>query len=128
MTEKVRSKLLSVLALKEAVDGIDGVKRVTGTASENSGPVVIELLIGAEPDHGKKGFSDNSRNVSFARFRTLSGMEVSLFPPKEREVRFVRLPTLSGMKVSSLCFIESSIRFVRFPILSGNEVSLFPFM
>ena len=39
-----------VLALEEAVNGIDGVKRVTGTASENAGAVIIELLIGAEPD------------------------------------------------------------------------------
>ena len=39
-----------VLALEEAVNGIDGVKRVTGTASENAGSVTIELLLGAEPD------------------------------------------------------------------------------
>ena len=39
-----------VLALEEAVNGIDGVKRVTGTASENAGSVVIELLLNAEPD------------------------------------------------------------------------------
>lgn len=39
-----------VLALEEAVNGIDGVKRVTGTASENAGSVIIELLLNAEPD------------------------------------------------------------------------------
>ena len=37
-----------VLALEEAVNGIDGVKRVTGTAAENSGSVVLELLLGAD--------------------------------------------------------------------------------
>ena len=38
-----------VLALEEAVNGIDGVKRVTGVASENSGMVYVELISGAEP-------------------------------------------------------------------------------
>ena len=37
-----------VLALEEAVNGIDGVKRVTGTAAENSGSVILELLLGAD--------------------------------------------------------------------------------
>ncbi|RME23981.1 MAG: efflux RND transporter permease subunit [Deltaproteobacteria bacterium] len=38
-----------VLAVEEAVRGGDGVKRVTGTASENVGVVRVELLLGADP-------------------------------------------------------------------------------
>ena len=39
-----------VLALEEAVRGLDGVKRVNGTAAEGAGAVTIELLIDADPD------------------------------------------------------------------------------
>ena len=39
-----------VLAVEEAVRGIDGVKRVTGSASEGAGTVAIELLIDADPN------------------------------------------------------------------------------
>ena len=39
-----------VLAVEEAVRGIDGVKRVTSGASEGVGTVAIELLIDADPD------------------------------------------------------------------------------
>jgi len=39
-----------VLALEQAVRGIDGVKRVGGTSNENVGTVWAELLIGADRD------------------------------------------------------------------------------
>ena len=39
-----------VLALEEAVRGIDGVKRVTGSATEGAGAISVELLIDADPD------------------------------------------------------------------------------
>ncbi|MCO4771480.1 MAG: efflux RND transporter permease subunit [Deltaproteobacteria bacterium] len=39
-----------VLAVEEAVRGIDGVKRVTSSASEGAGTVAVELLIDADPD------------------------------------------------------------------------------
>ena len=39
-----------VLAVEEAVRGIDGVKRVTSAASEGAGTTAIELLIDADPD------------------------------------------------------------------------------
>jgi multidrug efflux pump subunit AcrB len=39
-----------ILALEEAVSGIDGVKRVTATALEGSATVSVELLLGADPD------------------------------------------------------------------------------
>ena len=39
-----------ILATEEAVQGLDGVKKVTATATENLGSVVIELLTGADPD------------------------------------------------------------------------------
>ena len=39
-----------ILAIEEAVRGIDGVKRVTATAREGFGTVSIELLLGAKPD------------------------------------------------------------------------------
>jgi multidrug efflux pump subunit AcrB len=39
-----------ILAVEEAVRGIDGVKRVTSGASEGAGTVAVELLIDAEPD------------------------------------------------------------------------------
>ncbi len=39
-----------VLAVEEAVRGLDGVKRVTSAASEGAGTVAVELLIDADPD------------------------------------------------------------------------------
>jgi multidrug efflux pump subunit AcrB len=39
-----------VLAVEEAVRGIDGVKRVTSTSSEGLATVSLELLLGEEPD------------------------------------------------------------------------------
>ncbi len=39
-----------VLAIEEAVRGLDGVKRVTSTASEGMGAVTVELLLGANGD------------------------------------------------------------------------------
>jgi len=39
-----------VLAVEEAVRGLDGVKRVTSGASEGAGTVAVELLIEADPD------------------------------------------------------------------------------
>lgn len=39
-----------ILAVEEAVRGIDGVKRVTSGASEGAGSVAVELLIDADPD------------------------------------------------------------------------------
>lgn len=39
-----------VLAVEEAVRGIDGVKEVTSTSSEGAGVAVIELLLGADRD------------------------------------------------------------------------------
>ena len=39
-----------ILAVEEAVRGVDGVKEVRSTASESAGTVVIELLLGASPD------------------------------------------------------------------------------
>jgi multidrug efflux pump subunit AcrB len=39
-----------VLAAEEAVRGIDGVKAVTSTASEGFGVLVVELLLGTNPD------------------------------------------------------------------------------
>ncbi len=39
-----------ILAVEEAVRGVDGVKRVTSGASEGVGSVAVELLIEADPD------------------------------------------------------------------------------
>lgn len=39
-----------VLAVEEAVRGVDGVKRVTSSAGEGVGTVAVELLVGADPD------------------------------------------------------------------------------
>ena len=39
-----------VLAVEEAVRGVDGVKKVTGAAAEGAGSVTVELLRGADPD------------------------------------------------------------------------------
>src|SRR5690606_24941349 len=39
-----------VLAVEEAVRGIDGVKRVQSVAAEGAGNVSVELLLGANPD------------------------------------------------------------------------------
>jgi len=39
-----------VLAIEEAVRGVDGVKRVSSAASEGAGNVSVELLIEADPD------------------------------------------------------------------------------
>lgn len=39
-----------VLAIEEAVRGLDGVKRVTSSSAEGSGTVAIELLLDANPD------------------------------------------------------------------------------
>ena len=39
-----------VLAIEEAVRGVDGVKRITSSASESVGAVAVELLIDADPD------------------------------------------------------------------------------
>ncbi|UCF47357.1 MAG: efflux RND transporter permease subunit, partial [Myxococcales bacterium] len=39
-----------VLAVEEAVRGIDGVKKVTSTAMEGMGTITVELLLGADKD------------------------------------------------------------------------------
>ncbi len=39
-----------ILAVEEAVRGVDGVKRVTSGAGEGAGSVAVELLIDADPD------------------------------------------------------------------------------
>ena len=39
-----------ILPIEEAVRGLDGVKRVTASASEGSGSVMVELLLGANGD------------------------------------------------------------------------------
>jgi len=39
-----------VLAIEEAVRGVDGVKKVTSTSSEGSGSVNVELLLDADPN------------------------------------------------------------------------------
>lgn len=39
-----------ILAIEENVRGIDGVKKITSTASENFGVVSIQLLLGTDPD------------------------------------------------------------------------------
>ncbi len=39
-----------ILPIEEAVRGLDGVKRVTASASEGSGTVMVELLLGANGD------------------------------------------------------------------------------
>ncbi|MCG8423568.1 MAG: efflux RND transporter permease subunit [Proteobacteria bacterium] len=39
-----------ILAIEEEVRGLDGVKRVTSEAAEGLGTVVVELLLGADPD------------------------------------------------------------------------------
>ncbi len=39
-----------ILAVEEAVRGVDGVKRVTSGASEGAGTIAVELLIDADPD------------------------------------------------------------------------------
>ena len=39
-----------ILAVEEAVQGLDGVKEVTSTANEGMGMVTVELLLGANPD------------------------------------------------------------------------------
>ena len=39
-----------ILAVEEAVRGVDGVKRVTSGAGEGAGTVAVELLIDADPD------------------------------------------------------------------------------
>jgi multidrug efflux pump subunit AcrB len=41
-----------ILAVEEAVRGVDGVKKVTSTAREGSGVVNVELLLGADKDRG----------------------------------------------------------------------------
>ncbi len=39
-----------ILAVEEAVRGIDGVKHVNSVAAEGAGTVAVELLVGADPD------------------------------------------------------------------------------
>ena len=39
-----------ILALEESVSAIDGVKSVKSTASENGGSVVVELMLGEDPE------------------------------------------------------------------------------
>ena len=39
-----------VLAVEDALTGIEGIKRTTSTSSEGSGSVIVELLNGANPD------------------------------------------------------------------------------
>ena len=39
-----------VIAVEDAVRGLDGVKKVTSTAGESRGSVSVEILLGAEPD------------------------------------------------------------------------------
>ena len=41
-----------ILAVEEAVRGVDGVKKVTSTAMEGMGTVNVELLLGADKDRG----------------------------------------------------------------------------
>lgn len=50
-----------VLAVEEAVRGVDGVKRVTSTAREGVGTVSVELLLDADPD---RALSDITNEVN----------------------------------------------------------------
>jgi len=39
-----------ILAIEEAIRGIDGIKAITSTASESVGSVIVEMLTGEDPD------------------------------------------------------------------------------
>jgi hypothetical protein len=58
-----------VIAIEEAVRGINGVKKTTSTASEGSGRVVIELLDGADVMRTRNEIVSNQRIL---RFKNLS--------------------------------------------------------
>lgn len=49
-----------ILAIEEAVRGVDGVKRVTSTAAESYGAVMVELMLGEDRD---QALSDVERNI-----------------------------------------------------------------
>jgi multidrug efflux pump subunit AcrB len=55
-----------VLAVEEAVRGLDGVKRVTSTSGEGVGTVAIELILGADDDRALTDIRNNvDRIVTF---------------------------------------------------------------
>lgn len=57
-----------VLAVEEAIQGIDGVKEVRSVAMENTGTVTAELLLGADPDQALNDIkSAVDRITSFPR-------------------------------------------------------------
>lgn len=77
-----------VLALEEAIRGVDGVKKVTSRAQEGVGVVTAEILLGAKPD---KVLADIKNEVD--RVRTLpldaEDPQVSLATRKQRVVTLV---------------------------------------
>jgi len=90
-----------VLAIEESVRGIDGVKRVNSTASENVGAVQVELLLDAEPEQVLSDIKTAvDRIQSFPEEAERPKVKVLKNPPQVLSVIFsgdVPLPTLHGL-------------------------------
>ncbi|MCB9666247.1 MAG: efflux RND transporter permease subunit [Alphaproteobacteria bacterium] len=88
-----------VLAVEEAVRGVDGVKKVTSTSAENVGSVLVELLLGADPN---KALADVKNEVD--RIQTFpddaEDPQVSLVSRKSRVIGMI----LSGDQQLSTLF------------------------
>ncbi len=89
------------LAVEEAVRGVDGVKKVTSTSSENVGTVIAELLVGADT---KKALADIKGEVD--RIRTFpeeaEDPQVVLVSRRQRVINLVVSGDLDLMALQTL--------------------------
>ena len=88
-----------VLAIEEAVRGVDGVKRVTASASENVASVSVELLLGTDPN---KALADVKNAVD----------RITSFP-EEAERPEVRLVNTRSQVISVVVFGNADERSLR---------------
>ena len=88
-----------VLAIEEAVRGVDGIKRVTGTANEGLGSVSVELLLATDPN---KALADIKAEVD--RIRTF---------PEEAERAVTRLMSSRQQVISLVIYGDLSESVLR---------------
>lgn len=88
-----------ILAIEEAVRGLDGVKEVTSIAAEGQGRVMVELLIGTDPD---RALSDVKSSVD----------RITSFP-EDAERPVISLATNRRKVVSMVLYGEAGEETVR---------------
>ena len=106
-----------ILVVEEAVRGIDGVKRVTSSASEGGGTVSAELLLDADPD---RVLSDVKNQVNRIQSFPLEAEKPTVSIGQNR--REVISLVISGDQ--DLRTLHSLAEQARSELLNGGEVTL----